>query len=49
MPAQRNGDIHMRLARTGRLRQMRVIRDYGLFDRREAPQYYPEVNNRRIA
>jgi hypothetical protein len=26
-----------------RLRQVRIIRDYGMFDRREAPQYYPEV------
>jgi heme-degrading monooxygenase HmoA len=25
----------------GRLRQVGVIRDYGMFDRREAPQYYP--------
>jgi len=25
-----------------RLRSVRVIRDYGMFDRREAPQYYPE-------
>jgi heme-degrading monooxygenase HmoA len=25
-----------------RLRQVRIIRDYGMFDRREAPQYYPE-------
>jgi heme-degrading monooxygenase HmoA len=25
----------------GRLRQVRVVRDYGMFDRREAPQYYP--------
>jgi len=24
-----------------RLRRVRVIRDYGMFDRREAPQYYP--------
>jgi heme-degrading monooxygenase HmoA len=24
----------------GRLRQVRVVRDYGMFDRREAPQYY---------
>jgi len=24
-----------------RLRRIRVIRDYGMFDRREAPQYYP--------
>lgn len=27
----------------GRLRRVRVVRDYGMYDRREAPQYYPEV------
>ena len=27
----------------GRLRHVRVVRDYGMFDRREAPQYYPSV------
>jgi heme-degrading monooxygenase HmoA len=26
-----------------RLRRIRVVRDYGMFDRREAPQYYPPV------
>ena len=26
-----------------RHRQVRIIREYGMFDRREAPQYYPEV------
>ena len=26
-----------------RLRRVRVVRDYGMFDRREAPQYYPEI------
>ena len=26
-----------------RHRNVRVIRDYGMFERREAPQYYPEV------
>jgi hypothetical protein len=26
-----------------RLRQVRVVRDYGMFDRREAPQYYRSV------
>ncbi len=26
-----------------RTRRIRVIRDYGMFDRREAPQYYPEI------
>jgi heme-degrading monooxygenase HmoA len=28
-----------------RLRRIRVVRDYGMFDRREAPQYYPEVKS----
>ena len=27
----------------GRLRQVRIVRDYGMFDRREAPQYYPDA------
>jgi heme-degrading monooxygenase HmoA len=27
----------------GRLRRIRIVRDYGMYDRREAPQYYPEV------
>jgi hypothetical protein len=26
-----------------RLRRIRIVRDYGMFDRREAPQYYPAV------
>ena len=25
------------------LRRIRVVGDYGMFDRREAPQYYPDV------
>jgi heme-degrading monooxygenase HmoA len=33
-----------------RHRPVRVIRDYGMFDRREAPQYYPQVKpSRRVA
>jgi hypothetical protein len=28
-----------------RLRRVRVVRDYGMFDRREAPQYYPDVKS----
>jgi heme-degrading monooxygenase HmoA len=28
-----------------RLRQVRIIRDYGMFDRREAPQFFPPVHN----
>jgi heme-degrading monooxygenase HmoA len=31
------------LPNEARLRRVRVIRDYGMFDRREAPQYYPDV------
>jgi heme-degrading monooxygenase HmoA len=30
---------------TLRVRQVRVIRDYGLFDRREAPQFFPPVRD----
>jgi heme-degrading monooxygenase HmoA len=29
-----------------RHRQVRIIRDYGMFDRREAPQFFPAVNPR---
>lgn len=29
-----------------RMRGIRVVRDYGMFDRREAPQYYPAVERR---
>lgn len=31
------------LAEGTRLRRVRIVRDYGMFDRREAPQYYPEA------
>ena len=35
---------HKLTSREGaRLRQVRVVRDYGMFDRREAPQYYPDA------
>ncbi|HVY16059.1 MAG TPA: antibiotic biosynthesis monooxygenase [Rhodopila sp.] len=34
------------LPRDARVRQVRVIRDYGMFDRREAPQYYPDAPGR---
>lgn len=30
-----------------RLRRIRVVRDYGMHDRREAPQYYPDVRGAR--
>ncbi len=32
------------LPRPARRRQVRIIRDYGLSDRREAPQYYPPAS-----
>jgi heme-degrading monooxygenase HmoA len=32
-----------------RHRRLRIIRDYGMFDRREAPQYYPDVETERRA
>jgi heme-degrading monooxygenase HmoA len=35
------------LAPGGRLRHVRVVRDYGMFDRREAPQYYAAVQRRQ--
>lgn len=31
------------LADDARLRSVRVVRDYGMFERREAPQYYPDA------
>lgn len=35
-----------KLPEGGRMRRVRVVRDYSLEDRREAPQYYPEVATR---
>lgn len=32
-----------KLPNGARLRTVRIVRDYGMFDRREAPQYYPDV------
>ena len=31
-----------------RMRSIRIVRDYSMFDRREAPQYYPEVQRRGL-
>jgi heme-degrading monooxygenase HmoA len=31
------------LSKDVRLRHVRIVRDYGMFDRREAPQFYPDV------
>ena len=35
------------LQEDARLRRVRVVRDYGMFDRREAPQYYPDAKDVR--
>ena len=37
---------HVAVKREQRRRSVRIIRDYGMFDRREAPQYYAEVARR---
>jgi len=39
-------ELQHRLPDGARLRRVRVVRDYGMYDRREAPQYYPEVQPR---
>jgi hypothetical protein len=26
-----------------RIRRVRIVRDYGMYDQREAPQYYPDA------
>jgi heme-degrading monooxygenase HmoA len=36
-------DAAVALKDGARLRRVRVVRDYGMFDRREAPQYYPDA------
>jgi len=36
-----------RFASDARVRLVRVVRDYGMYDRREAPQYYPPVERHR--
>lgn len=36
----------MALPEGARLRTVRVVRDYGMYDRREAPQYHPEAPER---
>ena len=28
-----------------RIRRVRIVRDYGMYDRREASQYYPDAAN----
>ena len=41
-----NFEDFMELPGGGRFRSVRVVRDYGMFDRREAPQFYPDAEGR---
>ena len=41
--AAKTFEAKVKLPAESRLRHVRVIRDYGMFDRREAPQYYPDA------
>jgi heme-degrading monooxygenase HmoA len=42
-PIDRSISPLVAVAGTGRQRRVRIIRDYGMRDRREAPQYFPDV------
>ena len=46
-PAAEAFEAAVALPDGARLRRIRVIREYGMFDRREAPQYYPAVTRVR--
>jgi heme-degrading monooxygenase HmoA len=41
--AGENFENTVELKEGARLRRVRIVRDYGMFDRREAPQYYPDA------
>lgn len=41
--AAENFEHDLTMSTDRRHRRIRVVRDYGMFDRREAPQYYPEA------
>jgi heme-degrading monooxygenase HmoA len=36
-------ELTVELPQNARLRRARIVRDYGMFDRREAPQYFPDI------
>jgi hypothetical protein len=44
LPAAEAFEKTAALDKDRRLRRVRVIRDYGMFDRREAPQFYPDAS-----
>jgi heme-degrading monooxygenase HmoA len=45
-PAAEAFQAAVSLKEGARLRRVRVVRDYGMFDRREAPQFYPDAKGR---
>ena len=40
-------DKRLNVPKSFRVRRVRIVRDYGMFDRREAPQYYPDAEGRK--
>ena len=44
--AAKNFEEEISLKAGARLRRVRVVRDYGMFDRREAPQFYPDAKGK---
>ena len=40
------GEAAVRTPDGARRRRIRIVRDYGMYDRRENPEYYPEVHRR---
>ena len=40
--AAQSFEASLSMPEDGRLRRVRIVRDYAMFDRREAPQYYPD-------
>ena len=45
-PAAETFERKVTLPHGARLRRVRIVRDYGMFDRREAPQFYPDAPGR---
>jgi heme-degrading monooxygenase HmoA len=41
--AAKSFEASVSMPQDARLRRVRIVRDYAMFDRREAPQYYPDV------
>lgn len=42
------GEREATISDDARVRRVRVVRDYGMFERREAPQFYPDVRRCQV-